>query len=158
MTVAFEDLEILKIAEGIADVIWDEVTTWDNFARDVVGKQLAEAGDSIGANIAESYGRFHYGEKLQFFYYSRGSLFETKYWLNRAFKRNLMEKTKIEQLGGQLTDLARRLNKLATSTKRQKNNGATSLREMKADYRVEGLLDEFFSQEDFVWLETLPKY
>ena len=91
MPTELEDLRILKTAEGIADAVWKQVVAWDEFARDVVGKQLARATDSIGANIAESFGRFNYGEKLQFLYYSRGSLFETKYWLNRALVRNLMQ-------------------------------------------------------------------
>ena len=84
MAATFENLRILQESEAIADALWKHVTRWDEFARDVVGKQLSRAVDSIGANIAESFGRFNFGEKLQFLYYSRGSLFETKYWLNRA--------------------------------------------------------------------------
>ncbi len=90
MGTAFEDLRVLQSAEEVADGIWGQVVEWKSFAKDVVGGQLARAADSIGANIAESFGRFHYGEKLQFLYYARGSLFETKYWLNRALKRKLM--------------------------------------------------------------------
>ena len=84
MTLRFEDLKVLQAAETVADGIWKQVVRWDPFVRDTVGGQLAKAADSIGANIAEAFGRFHYGEKVQFLYYSRGSLFETKYWLNRA--------------------------------------------------------------------------
>jgi len=91
MATALEELRILQVAGGMADVIWAQVSKWDEFTRDVVGKQLARAADSIGANIAESFGRFNYGEKLQFLYYARGSLFETKYWLNRTSTRNLMD-------------------------------------------------------------------
>ena len=87
MAAGLEDLRVLKAAEGVADAIWKDVSHWDEFARNVVGGQLARAADSIGANIAESFGRFNYGEKLQFLYYSRGSLFETKYWLNRCLAR-----------------------------------------------------------------------
>ena len=79
----FEDLQVLKAAETIADSIWKKVVEWDHFAKDVLGKQITRSADSIGANIAESVGRYNFGEKLQFLYYSRGSLFETKYWLNR---------------------------------------------------------------------------
>ena len=75
MATKFEDLRILQAAEEIADGVWKQVTEWDDFDRDVVGKQMARAADSIGAYIAESYGRYHYGEKLQFLYYARGSLF-----------------------------------------------------------------------------------
>jgi four helix bundle protein len=81
MAIGLEDLQILKLAEAVADSIWKRVGGWDEFARDTVGKQITRSADSIGANIAESFGRFNFGEKLQFLYYSRGSLFETKYWL-----------------------------------------------------------------------------
>ncbi|MCB0211362.1 MAG: four helix bundle protein, partial [Anaerolineae bacterium] len=89
MGIELEDLRVLQSAESVADEVWKFVVSWDKFARDVVGGQLARATDSIGANIAESFGRFHYGEKLKFLYYARGSLFETNYWLNRSSKRNL---------------------------------------------------------------------
>ncbi len=157
MTVAFEDLEILKMAEAIGDQIWKEVTQWDRFARDVVGKQLAEAADSIGANIAEGYGRFHYGEKLHFFYYSRGSLFESKFWLNRALARGFTDKSKIENFANQLTNLARRLNKLAASTKQQKF-GNKSVREIQVEYLIDEYPEELFSEEELSWLETIPNY
>jgi len=66
MATRLEDLKILKTAEDIADAVWKQVVGWDAFAQDVVGKQFARATESIGANNAESYGRFNYGEKLQF--------------------------------------------------------------------------------------------
>ena len=68
MATAFEDLRMLQAVEVIADELWKEIMTWGNFPRDIVGKQMARSADSIGANIAESYGRYHYGEKLQFLY------------------------------------------------------------------------------------------
>ena len=80
MALKFEDLEVLKAAEEVADETWGFVLKWGSFARDSVGNQMVRSADSIGANISEAYGRYHYGEKLQFFYFARGSLFETKYW------------------------------------------------------------------------------
>src|SRR5262245_361303 len=85
-----ENLRVLQMAEQVADEAWREVMQWELLARDTVGKQLVRAVDSIGANIAESVGRFHYGEKRQLLYYARGSLFEAKYWLNRCQARNLL--------------------------------------------------------------------
>ena len=61
MSATFENLRILQVAETLADAIWKHVAEWDEFARDVVGKQLARAADSVGANIAESFGRFNFG-------------------------------------------------------------------------------------------------
>ncbi|MDL1895956.1 four helix bundle protein [Anaerolineae bacterium CFX7] len=58
-----EEIEIFKLAEAIADKWWEIVSEWSVFSQDTVGKQLIRAVDSIGANIAESYGRYHFGEK-----------------------------------------------------------------------------------------------
>jgi len=117
VSATFEDLRVLKSAEEIADSIWKIVVRWDEFAKDVVGKQLTRAVDSIGANIAESFGRYHFGEKLQFLYYSRGSIFETKYWLNRTRVRSLMKPDEVQEYVNRLTDLARQLNTFASSLK-----------------------------------------
>ncbi|WP_255363854.1 hypothetical protein [Anabaena sp. 4-3] len=32
----FEDLEIYRLAEKLANVIWKKVNKWDNFAKDTV--------------------------------------------------------------------------------------------------------------------------
>lgn len=117
MVLKFEELEVLRTAEIVADGIWQRVVQWKPFAREVVGGQLARAVDSIGANIAEAFGRFHFSEKLQFLYYARGSLFETKYWLNRAQERHLMPSAQAQEHISRLTDLARQLNAFAADLK-----------------------------------------
>ena len=85
-----KDLEIYNMSEELSDQFWMEVSKWDYFAKDTVGKQLIRAVDSIGANIAESYGRYHHKDRLNFLYYARGSLYETKFWTERATRRNLI--------------------------------------------------------------------
>jgi four helix bundle protein len=82
---------------------------------------MARAADSVGANIAESYGRYHYGDKLQFLYDARGSIFETKYWLNRALKRGLIPPPTVQKFADSLSDLAHKLNLFAGSVKRQRS-------------------------------------
>jgi four helix bundle protein len=155
---SFEDLRILKSAEAIADKIWKQVVQWDEFARDVVGKQMARATDSIGANIAESFGRFNFGEKLQFLYYARGSLFETKYWLNRAKTRELISSEAVQEHISLLTDVARQLNAFAESLKNQRSDSKTkTIRELAGEYKVD-LPDDFpealFDRSDLEWLQS----
>lgn len=158
MVIKFEDLRVLRAAEEVADGIWRRVVRWEAFARDTVGKQMAEAADSIGANIAEAYGRFHYGEKLQFLYYARGSLFETKYWLNRTLERELMPSPQVQDYAGQLTDLARQLNSFAADLKAQRQGGksqAKAAREARAEYVTDPPVP-LFAKEDLEWLATTP--
>ena len=53
----FEDLRVFKLAEQLADKIWDIVTRWNYFEKSTVGQQWVDVADSVGANIAEGAGR-----------------------------------------------------------------------------------------------------
>jgi four helix bundle protein len=157
MSATFEDLRVLKSAEEIADSVWKVVVQWDDFAKDVVGKQIARSADSVGANIAESFGRFNFGEKLQFLYYSRGSIFETKYWLNRTRTRGLMKPNEVDEYVKRLTDLARQLNTFTSGLKtvRAAQKSKSSVREPQAEYLTIGLEDipyPLFSVDELNWL------
>ena len=108
--VKFEDLRVFKLAEGIADEVWDIVAKWDYFAKDTVGKQIVKASDSIGANIAEGSGRGLPNDNKRFVRIARGSLNETRYWLRRALKRGLIEETRAKSITDVLDELAPSLN------------------------------------------------
>ena len=154
MPATFENLRVLQSAEEIADSVWKAVVQWDEFAKDVVGKQIAKSADSVGANIAESFGRFNFGEKLQFLYYSRGSIFETKYWLNRTRVRGLMKPDEVQEYVNRLTDLARQLNAFANSLKTvrtEQKTKSSSIREPQAEYLtidLDDILSPLFSEEE----------
>jgi four helix bundle protein len=92
----FENLRVYRLAEEIADLAWTVVTKWEPLARDTVGRQLVNAADSVGANIAEGTGRASFADNKRFARIARGSLFEVKHWLRRAYKRNLLSDTDIK--------------------------------------------------------------
>lgn len=154
MATLLEDLKILQNIEKVADSVWHVVAVWENFERDTIGKQLVCAADSIGANVAESYGRFHYGEKLQFLYYGRGSLFETKYWLNRSYARQLIHEAQLQQYAQQLNKIGRQLNAFAQSLKQQRAKNNYTVKEPDLTYQVTNLSPEIFTQRDLEWLAT----
>ena len=110
MAKELEDLEVYQEANVIADEIWNIVSTWDYFQKDTVGKQIVKSADSIGANISEGYGRYFHKENLQFCYYARGSLYETKTWLLKSFNRNLVSDEKYSGLKDKIYSLQKRLN------------------------------------------------
>jgi four helix bundle protein len=92
MVLKVEELDIYQMAEELADIIWNICIGWDYFAKDTIGKQLVRAADSISSNLAEGHGRYHFKDRLNFCYYARGSLEETKTWLSKAEHRGLIPK------------------------------------------------------------------
>mgnify|MGYP005637381293 CR=1 FL=1 len=115
MSVKLEDLQIYQISMKLGDKIWDIVVKWDYLAKDTVGKQFIRAIDSVAANISEGYGRFHYKESKHFYYYSRGSLSESKTWLQKSFNRKLINQTDYDELYSEMKVLSIKLNNYINS-------------------------------------------
>lgn len=86
------------MAEQFSESIWEMVMGWDQFRKDTIGKQIVRSADSIGANIPEGYGRFYCKESKQFYFYSRGSVQETKSWIGKCKRRNLIGEDKSVEL------------------------------------------------------------
>jgi len=110
MSNRIEDIEVYNLAEVFSDKIWFIATKWDFFAKDTVGKQIVRSADSISANIAEGFGRFHYKENKNFCYFSRGSIIETKGWLKKAKTRDLLDDENYQSLLQQLETIHLKLN------------------------------------------------
>jgi len=64
-------LQLLKAAYGLA-------ATMPDYEKYNMAAQLRRAALSSVLNLAEGYGRYHYLDKLRFFYMARGSLTETR--------------------------------------------------------------------------------
>jgi len=109
-TASFERLEVYKLAERLSDVVWDIVEKWNWMAKRTVGCQLIRSADSIGANIAEGCGRWNYGDNKRFIRIGRGSLFEAKHWLRRAYRRKLLTPKQTAEIKTILDELIPRLN------------------------------------------------
>jgi len=110
MSNRIEDLEIYNLSEAFADKIWFLAIKWDFLAKDTIGKQTVRSSDSIGANIAEGFGRYHYKENKNFCYFSRGSIIETKGWLKKAKTRALITEEEYHLLLSQLETIHIKLN------------------------------------------------
>ena len=120
---SFEDLRVYQQAEAMADVIWDIVLGWQSLSKGTVGKQMIRSADSIGANIAEGHGRGTYADNRRFVRISRGSLYETRHWLRRAYRRKLLTKKQVDQLKDLVTNLGPQLNAYLSSIGKSKPKG-----------------------------------
>lgn len=115
-----EELEVYNQAMEIGGKIWGIVAQWDYFFKKTVGDQLVRSADSIAANISEGYGRFHYQENKHFCYYARGSLMETKTWLEKSKNRNMISQEEYDSLNESLEMLHKKLNNYIRSIGPQK--------------------------------------
>jgi four helix bundle protein len=105
-----DTLRVYALAEEASDVVWEVVASWGTFAKSTVGNQLVRAVDSIGANVAEGYGRASPADNRRFVRIARGSLYETRHFLRRADKRRLLSREQKSQLRPLLAELLPALN------------------------------------------------
>jgi len=106
----FEGLRVYQLAERLADRIWKIVLKWDYFAKVTIGQQIVDAADGVGANIAEGSGRGSLQDNRRFVRIARGSLYETKHWLRRAYKRRLLTNQEVSDLRPLIDELLPTLN------------------------------------------------
>lgn len=110
MITSLEDFKVYNLSMEMGNRIWNEVAKWNSFERETIGRQLVRSADSIAANLSEGLGRYHFKESKNFNYYSRGSLFETKTWITKAFQRNLLTKEQYTEFIQELDTIGKMLN------------------------------------------------
>ncbi len=110
------DIESYKIAFNLSNYVWNIVLKWDYFAKDTVGKQFVRAIDSISANIAEGFGRYGKKDKIKFFRYSFGSLYESLDWNEKSHLRNLLNEEDYSHIFSELIKLPKSINSLILYT------------------------------------------
>ncbi|MEE9450212.1 MAG: four helix bundle protein [Ignavibacteriaceae bacterium] len=124
-TSKFEELEIYQLAEKLSDIIWNIVIKWDSFAGKTVGVQYINASDSIGANISEGYGKGSFADRSGFAKISRGSLFETRHWTNKSYRRKLISNQEFKEINDiievLLPKVSSYINYLNENSKKQKS-------------------------------------
>ena len=120
----FEKLRVYQLSEELADFIWEIVIKWNYFAKDTIDKQLVNAADSIGANIAEGTGRGSYADNRRFARIARGSLFEVKHWIKRAYARKLLSENELAPLRHLVDELTPKLSAYINSIGRKRTNNS----------------------------------
>ena len=115
MPFTFEKLEVYQKS-------LDFIENIEELTQDLKGKvsyslidQLQRAALSISLNIAEGNGRFHKKDKLNFFYISRGSLFECVPILQVLKSRNKINDSEYDILYSKLEILSKMISGLINS-------------------------------------------
>lgn len=125
--ILLKNLEVYKLARELSVIGWEIYQGLDWQTKKIFGDQFIEATDSVGANIVEGYSRFHYLDKIKFYYNSRGSLGEAKdYWLELLLERNKISKELFEKFKKTAESLSLKLNNFISSTFNAKINNDKS--------------------------------
>ena len=84
--------------------------------KKTVGSQFVTAIDSISANTAEGFGRYHKKDKIKFYRYSKGSLKECFDWNEKSKRRNLLNEEEYTHILNELQRIDHALNRLIKFT------------------------------------------
>lgn len=92
-----KDLEVYKLSRELSKIAWGIYQELDWQIKKIIGDQFIEATDSVGSNIAEGYGRFHYLDRVKFLYNSRGSLLESRHFFELLKERKLIKNQDLQK-------------------------------------------------------------
>ena len=93
---SFTDLEVWKKARILRNNITDLVKSFPFEEKYRLADQIIRSSRSIGNNIAEEHGRFHYADEAKFMLNARGSAAETIDHLYIAMDNNIIEEKVFE--------------------------------------------------------------
>ena len=86
------------------------------YTKEFLTRQLFRSVSSVGANIAEGYGRHYQGSLRQFFAIARGSSFESDYWLEILQEMGEFDGKIISDFINRNTELSKMLTSLMKKT------------------------------------------
>ena len=121
--ILLNDLEVYKLARELSKIGWEIYQNLNWQTKKIMGDQFIESTDSVGANIAEGYGRFHYLDRIKFYYNSRASLIEcNEHWIELLKERKKIDDKKYKEFKKVAENLSIKLNNFITSIYKAKNN------------------------------------
>lgn len=115
----FKDLETWQKAHQLALSIYQITQSFPSEEKFGLISQIRRATISITANIAEGFGRYHFKDKLKFYYNSRGSLFEVQNFLLLSKDLSFLDPASHKKLYMASEEVARLLYGLIRSLEKQ---------------------------------------
>ncbi|MBM3252290.1 MAG: four helix bundle protein [Candidatus Omnitrophica bacterium] len=114
---SFKEMPVWQEAMKIAEEIFNLTEKFPKKEDYGLTSQLRRAALSISANIAEAYGRNHTSDKINFYYFARGSATETQSHLEYAKRVGYFNMEAFKKIDQELSKLYNDLNKIIISLK-----------------------------------------
>jgi four helix bundle protein len=121
--IELKDLEVYQLSRNLSTLAWEVYSKLDYQQKKIIGDQFIRSVDSVGANIAEGYARYHYLDKARFYHFSRASLSEAlEHWSELMLERSIIHQSTFEQLKSIHRVLEVKLNNFITATYKNAKN------------------------------------
>ena len=114
---SFKEMPVWKDAIEVAEKIFNLTEKLPKKEDYGFTSQIRRAALSISANIAESFGRNHTADKINFLYYARGSITETQSHLEYGKRVGYIKKSDYDLLDTLLENIHLDLNKIIKTFK-----------------------------------------
>ncbi|MGN6639904.1 MAG: four helix bundle protein [Mucilaginibacter sp.] len=118
---SFTDLEVWKKARTLRNNINELVQSFPTEEKYRLQDQIIRSSRSIGNNIAEGHGRFHYAENAKFLINARGSAAETIDHLIIALDNKLIDEQKFNNFKQDCEECMKMINGYINYLRKQTN-------------------------------------
>ena len=114
---SFKEMPVWQDAMEIAVIIF---TMTDNLPKKEdygFTSQVRRSALSISANISEAFGRNHIADKINFYYFARGSATETQSHLEYGKRVNYLDQESVDKMDIQIRNLILSINQIIVTLK-----------------------------------------
>jgi four helix bundle protein len=108
----FIEMPVWQKANEVVEQVYTICSKLPKSEEYALSSQLKRAALSIAANIAEAFGRSHSKDKINFYYYGRGSAFEVRNHLIVGCNLKFFTKEDIVDIDAACKDIVEALNKI----------------------------------------------
>jgi four helix bundle protein len=121
--IPIQELIVYQLARKLSTIAWDIYSKMSFEDKKIMGDQFIRSTDSVGANIAEGYSRFHHLDRVRFYYNSRASQSEaTDHWLSLLLERDKISQDTFDKYKSISKELQIKLNNFIKHTKDENNS------------------------------------
>ncbi len=106
----YTDLDVWKESRKLVKLIYDITKSFPKEELYGLSNQIRRCAISVPSNIAEGCGRNHTKDSIQFFYISRGSLYELETQLYLSFDLNYIDELTLNSIIESVTTCKKLLN------------------------------------------------
>lgn len=121
---SFESLKVWELARTVRNNIFELCKCFPKHETYKLTDQMIRSSRSIGNNISEGYGRYHYQENIQFCRQSRGSAYELIDHMITALDCEYIQEKEFTSLKIKIIECIKMTNGYIAYLNRQKSNNS----------------------------------